>query len=161
MNSIQYCTYLFFIRIFSFSIVFKLDNDVETAPRYSYSFGCSRVVPQKRATMGFWDRAQVIRIWSGIFGASQVIWVSRAGWVFFVLLIHKTAEASSKIRVQKLEKEGEVDPENCVTKIIIRQAVLELPPQARNTSSSVTSLKSQITKLNAMGFTWSVIPYRE
>ena len=83
------------------------------------------------------------------------------GWVFFVLLIHKTAEASSKIRVQKLEKEGEVDPENCVTKIIICQAVLELPPQARNTSSSVTSLKSQITKLNAMGFTWSVIPYRE
>ena len=45
--------FLFFIYNFSFDIGLKLDNNVKTAPSASQSFACSRLVPQKRATMGF------------------------------------------------------------------------------------------------------------
>ena len=60
-----------------------------------------------------------------------------------------------------MEKEGDVDPEQCTTKMIIRKAALKHPPQDLRTSSSVTLLKPQINKLNAMGFTRSVIPAHE
>ena len=45
--------------------------------------------------------------------------------------------------------------------MIICQADLKHPPQTLHTSSSVTLLKLQRTKLDAMGFTRSVIPARE
>ena len=60
-----------------------------------------------------------------------------------------------------MEKEGDVDPEQCTTKMNIRKAALKHPPQDLRTSSSVTLLKPQINKLNAMGFTRSVIPSPE
>ena len=60
--------------------------------------------------------------------------------------------------LKKLDKKGDVDPDNCATKIIICQAELKHPPKALHTSISVTPLKSQRTKLNSMGFARSVIP---
>ena len=67
----------------------------------------------------------------------------------------KVQKRLEKSVFKKLEKEGDVDPKNCVTKMIIRQAALKHPP------SSAVNLKPQRTKLNAMVFTHSIIPSRE
>ena len=68
----------------------------------------------------------------------------------------KVQKRLAKSVLKKLEKEGDVDPEKCATKMIICQAALKHPPQTLHTSSSVTSLKPQRTKPNTMGFTQSV-----
>ena len=66
----------------------------------------------------------------------------------------KVQKRLAKAVFNKLKKEGDVDPKNCTTKMIICQAALKHPPR------SVTPLKSQRTKLNSMGLTRSVIPDR-
>ena len=53
----------------------------------------------------------------------------------------KVQKCLEKSVFKKLEKEGDVDPEKCATKMIICQAALKHPPQDLHTSSSVTPLK--------------------
>ena len=64
----------------------------------------------------------------------------------------KVQKRLAKAVFNKLKKEGDVDPKNCTTKMIICQAALKHPPR------SVTPLKSQRTKLNSVGLTHSLIP---